>query len=273
MPERLSRQILWVSDLIDEDSKEWKRELVNLRFLPQDTDAILGIPLSVIGARNRVVWAETKNGRNEARHSGKQRSGLAVSRSSLRLLEQFQIANEHPATTAVQNQLVKWTLPPSGCYKVNVDGAVFSKRKLAAMGVVIRDEEGQLIATLCRKLYTPLGPLETEAKTMEVGIMFAREVGIRDVLFEGDSLVLNNAIHGLNKIDPSVQNVVKGILQSVQGFRTFAFSHTKRQGNAPAHALAQHVVNVEDFLVWLEECPGCIVRACMQDVRSIYNHE
>ena len=59
----------------------------------------------------------------------------------------------------------------------------------------------------------------------------------------------------------------------VQGFRTFAFSHTKRQGNAPAHTLAQHAVNVEDFLVWLEECLGCIMHACMQDVRAFSIYE
>lgn len=80
------------------------------------------------------------------------------------------------------------------------------------MGVVIRDEEGQVIVALCRELYNPLGLLEFEAKAMEMGIMFVREVGIRDVLFEGDSLVLINAIHRLNEVDPSVQNVVRGIL-------------------------------------------------------------
>ena len=134
---------------------------------------------------------------------------------------------------------------------MNVDGIVFSKRKQAGVGVVIRDEVGQVIAALCQKLFAPLGPLETEAKAMEVGVKFATDVGVWDVLFESDSLVLNNAIHGLNEAAPSVQNVVKGILQSAQGFRTFAFSHTKRQGNVSAHTVAQHAVNVEDFLVGL----------------------
>ena len=60
-PERLSEKIQWVSDL-DEDSKEWKRDLVSQCFLPQDTDAILSIPLSVIGARDKVKWFENKNG-------------------------------------------------------------------------------------------------------------------------------------------------------------------------------------------------------------------
>lgn len=87
---------------------------------------------------------------------------------------------------------------------------------------------------------------------MEIGVKFAMEVGDRDVTFQGDSLVLSNAIHGLNEAAPSFQNVVKGILKSVQGFHTFAFSHTKRQGNAPAQVLAHLVVYVEDFVVWLE---------------------
>ncbi|KAK7835137.1 hypothetical protein CFP56_023774 [Quercus suber] len=59
----------------------------------------------------------------------------------------------------------------------------------------------------------------------------------------------------------------------VQDFHTFAFSHTKRQENAPAHILAQQVVNVEDFVVWLEECPGCIKHVCMHDVLSNSNYE
>lgn len=88
-----------------------------------------------------ICWGIWKN-RNEARYGGKQRSGLAMSRSSLRLLDEFQTANKQPTTTVVQNQLVKWTPPPSGCYKVNVDGVVFSKRKQAGVGVVIRAEVG-----------------------------------------------------------------------------------------------------------------------------------
>ena len=44
---------------------------------------------------------------------------------------------------------------------MNVDEAVFSKRKQDGMGVVVRDGVGQVIAKLCRKLYTLLGPLET----------------------------------------------------------------------------------------------------------------
>ena len=108
---------------------------------------------------------------------------------------------------------------------------------------------------------------------MEIGVTFAMEIGVRDVTFEGDSLEICHAIHGLTVAAPSVQNVVTGILKRAQDFRTFGFSHTKRLGNTLAHVPAQHAVNVDDFVVWLEECLGCIERACMHDVLSNSNYE
>ena len=64
------------------------------------------------------------------------------------------MVNERPTTTAEMNHVIKWVPPQAGCYKVNVDGAVFSKRKQVGMGVVVQDDAGQVIAKLCRKLYT-----------------------------------------------------------------------------------------------------------------------
>lgn len=69
--------------------------------------------------------------------------------------------------------VVIWVRPLSWCYKVNVDGAVFSKRKLVSLGVVIRDDAGQVTAAINKKLDTPLGALEAEAKVMEIGVTFA----------------------------------------------------------------------------------------------------
>lgn len=62
-PERPPSQIQWVCNLVDEDSKEWKGDLVKHCFLSQDTEAILSIPLSANGVGDRVIWAENKNGR------------------------------------------------------------------------------------------------------------------------------------------------------------------------------------------------------------------
>ena len=69
----------------------------------------------------------------------------------------------------------------------------------------------------------------------------------------------------------SVQNIVAGTLHLVKGFRTVALSHTKRLGNVPAHLLAQHAANVENYFAWLEECPSHVELACNDDVSPFFN--
>ena len=213
-----------------------------------------------------ICWGIWKS-RNEVRHGGKRRPGQVVVRSSLRLLADFQAANERPSKQETENQpMATWLPPPQGSFKVNVDGALFSKTKQAGVGVMVRDEQGNVIAAMSRKLDFPLGALETEAKALEIGVNFAKEVGLRDVVFEGDSLMVINAVHSSGDAAASVQNIIHSVLRNVQCFTTFDFLHTKRQGNAPAHLLAQHAKYVENVIVWLEECPSLVAHACAHDV-------
>ena len=58
-------------DLIDNKSKEWKVDVVRQKFLAQDVEAIPSIPLSVNGARDKIVLAENKNGRFSVRSAYK----------------------------------------------------------------------------------------------------------------------------------------------------------------------------------------------------------
>ena len=51
----------------------------------------------------------------------------------------------------------------------------------------MRDEEGNVVVAMSRKMDLPLGTLETKAKALEMGVKFVDEVGLRDVVFEGDS--------------------------------------------------------------------------------------
>ena len=63
---------------------------------------------------------------------------------------------------------------------------------------MIKDSYGQVIAALSRKIDAPLGALEVEAKAFEVGLEFARDVGVQDFILEGDSLVVYNALFGFS---------------------------------------------------------------------------
>ena len=71
---------------------------------------------------------------------------------------------------------------------------------------------------------------------------------------------------GTTEAPTCIDTIVSSILLSAQNFRCISFSHVKRQGNRPAHILAQFARHVGDFVVWLEETPSQIEHACAQDV-------
>ena len=131
--------------------------------------------------------------------------------------------------------------------------------------MIIRDGEGQVVAALSKHWYYPLGVIKAKEKAWEAGVLFARDVGIQDVEFEGDSLVVCNALQGLASLPSSVANVLTGFLNQAWLFRQWKVTHIKRPGNVPAHLLAQLAQHVRDYVAWLEECPSPIEHACAQE--------
>ena len=89
--------------------------------------------------------------------------------------------------------------------------------------MVIRDHAGRVTTALSKIVHQPLGPLEIEAKAMEEGVTFAWHVGIRDVIFEGDSKIVFGALMGLGTPLVAVSNILTRVSQRLQGFRLVKF--------------------------------------------------
>ena len=185
-----------------------------------------------------VCWGIWKN-RNDLRMGGKGKAGRTVLRNALHLMEEFRSATEAKTEhLAKPMSVVSWQPPCQGYYKVNIDGAVFSDRKQAGAGVLIRDSTGEVVAALSKKWKWSLGAIEVEAKALEVGVIFAKDVGIRDAEFESDSLLVCNALQGLGLPPALVVTVLVGIMDQVSHFRQWKFTHTKRQGmSLPIYSL------------------------------------
>nr|XP_023880683.1 uncharacterized protein LOC111993063 [Quercus suber] len=216
-----------------------------------------------------TAWALWHN-RNEIRCGGARKSGQQLSRWATDYLREYNAAAEVKIPReSVPRQVAFWSPPRNGHFKINVDGAVFAAQKAVGVGVVIRDDEGRLEAALCRKITAPMGAVEAEAKAFEAGLLFAKAVGVRDIILEGDSLVVYNALCNISSPPSSIASIVQGIVDMSGEFRSVSYSHIRRQGNVPAHILAKHASGITNYIAWIEEDPCCIAQALSHDVTSI----
>jgi len=140
-----------------------------------------------------IVWNLWRN-RNGVRHGEAPKSveNLIFEAS------QFVIANQALQDRPTPSKIPippQWTPPVSGIFKANVEEAVFKDHSSTSIGVVLQDDKGSVIGALSQRIYAPLGPLEVEAEAMEATMLFVRDMGIHDIVFEGDSLQVRNAAH------------------------------------------------------------------------------
>ncbi|KAM3688048.1 hypothetical protein ACJW31_10G121100 [Castanea mollissima] len=114
------------------------------------------------------IW----NNRNAVRHGEIGRTALQIFEASRAYLNEFQSFSVFPHPPRPHGPGF-WKPPPLGWYKVNVDGVVFKEFGHCGIGVVVRNDKGQIMRALGKLLLYPLGALKTEAKAAEIGTIFA----------------------------------------------------------------------------------------------------
>ncbi|KAL0002098.1 hypothetical protein SO802_015879 [Lithocarpus litseifolius] len=122
---------------------------------------------------------------------------------------------------------------------------------------------------LSKKIHAPLGTTEAKANAFEVGIIFAKETGIKDFVIEGDLLFIVQALKECSHAPSFVSPLIYGMLAECHEFRNVVFSHVKRQGKKPAHLLAKQAFGLADFSTLIEDCPYFLEQAFIHDVSII----
>lgn len=122
-------------------------------------------------------------------------------------MEEFKELNGAPRQS-IHPRTEVWTPSHEGWYKVNVDGAVFKESGSYGIGIVIRNEKGQIMGAMSKKMHIPLGALEVEAKAFEEGILLVGNLSLKNIILEGDAKVVTDVLAGYNSPPSSIRMII-----------------------------------------------------------------
>ena len=141
-----------------------------------------------------TAWCIWKN-INSLKFEGRGKAGKLIVKEAEMLVEEFSSGNIKEKLLVV-TRTQAWRPPREGWYKVNVDGAVFKETNSCGIGVVIRNDQGQIMGAMSKKLNLPLGAVEVEAKAFEEGLLLVGDLGLKQIILEGDAQIVTNALLG-----------------------------------------------------------------------------
>ena len=90
-------------------------------------------------------------------------------------------------------------------------------------------------------------------------VEFCREVGINDLILEGDSMLVVKAVKELCQGWLPYGQIIEDIHCVLGTRRQWSIRHVKREANFEAHGLAKFPYRISDLIVWMEESSSCIL--------------
>ena len=126
---------------------------------------------------------------------------------------------------------------------IYTDGAARGNPGPAAIGVIIKDETGNIIATISKRL-GPTTNNQAEYRAIVAALEKALTLGARHVVVKSDSELVVKQINGLYKIkNAALRPLYVAAVRLIGSLDSFSISYIPRSQNAAADALANQALD------------------------------
>ncbi|XP_075669695.1 uncharacterized protein LOC142639391 [Castanea sativa] len=220
-----SGHILWGCKFVVDVWKETRLKLPRFQNLQHDFINVVWRLRDVRSEQDwdcfaTTAWCLWKN-RNSVKFKGRCKESKAIAREAENLVEEF----------------------------------LFKELNSCGIGVVIKNDEGQIMGAMSKKLDQPLGALEVEAKAVEEGVLLAKDLGLRHIIIEGDALTVMAALSGHTSPPSSIQHIIAGAQLWASSFSAWKSTHVRRNCNQAAHLMARNAKSIFECIIWVEDTP------------------
>ncbi|XP_075655070.1 uncharacterized protein LOC142625269 [Castanea sativa] len=235
-----SGHVLWGCNLV---GSVWGNTKIKLPIFEPSPREFIDIVWEIKAKKPEIDWelfAVTAwslwNNRNSVRHGGRSKTAKVIVREVAAYADEVRIGSEgQVSSTPHFNSL--WSPPRRGLYKINVGGTMFKDLNCCGVGVVIRNERGQLMGALSKRFDLPLQALEAEGRQW-------------------------NRVQSPS----SIQKIIEGTTLGLRCFDSWEINYVSRKCNSAAHLMARYAKNVNDYVIWVEDTRPVIVDQVLIDV-------
>lgn len=126
---------------------------------------------------------------------------------------------------------------------VNVDGGARGNPGPAAVGVVVRDESGEILSTVSATIGEATNNV-AEYRALLAGIEQANQLGAERIELRGDSELVVRQVKGEYKVkNAGIKPLHAEVLGSLESFDEWAIEHVRREDNSEADSLVNDALD------------------------------
>ncbi|XP_059066374.1 uncharacterized protein LOC131857692 [Cryptomeria japonica] len=137
--------------------------------------------------------------------------------------------------------MAKWSPPPFPSFKLQFDGASKGNPGKSGIGVIIFDHSSKIIKAIGKYIGYGTNNM-AKFQALSFGLDLAHSLNIKDIVIEGDSMLVCQAVAAKKCFSWHLQYLLEHILLQLNGFSTFSISHCFREINVFVDFLANKVV-------------------------------
>ncbi|XP_059429127.1 uncharacterized protein LOC132162934 [Corylus avellana] len=216
----------------------------------------------------RRIWLR----RNDYVHGGLFTHPTALLQGALHSMEEFseitKLEGPRPSLLAVTVSRC-WTAPCPRWLKVNWDASFQLSSGRMGFGAVVRDEQGTVKAAISKTMVGRLDPSVAEGRALLVAIGLCKEMGFRDIQFEGDAQVVINAVNSAETDWSRIGLMVTDIKRELETLSQWRMQFVPRGSNGVAHILSKEATTSFLNKCWINEVPDCIKDLVLLESRAV----
>lgn len=176
---------------------------------------------------------------------------------------------KHDSTKQMIEGVVHWCPPIQGVLKVNIDGAFDKVSRKGGIGLVVRDNLGQIVSMEAIPILNAASAELVEALGFKLALNMVINNLDKDYVFEGDAQDVVNMLRGSKNAKACLEVIIKDSLNLVRFFNSCSFNYVSRTCNRVADVIAKYALSLDLPTSWQGNFPHWVCREASLDVSQL----